>query len=199
MSGTDDPSYADRLAAIERAWWKRYVPNPYRWNVRRMKLGRVLEPGCGIGRNLGYLDGNGVGVDHNESAVAECRRRGFTAYAVDEFFASRDAVLSSFDSLLCAHLVEHLTAEEAVALVAQYRPFIRPGGRVVFITPQEKGQASDPTHVRLCDFDVLAGLCADTGLRVTKRSSFPLPRFAGRWFVYNEFVVVSDVNREVAI
>lgn len=196
---TTDPAYAERLAAIEGAWWKRYVPNPYRWNLRRMKLGRVIEPGCGIGRNLGYLNGNGVGVDHNAAAVAMCRQRGLTAYTPDEFDRSPDAVFSSYDTLLCAHLLEHLSEPEAVALVAHYRAYVRPGGQVVFITPQERGQRSDVTHVRFCDFAALRSIATAAGLEVRRERSFPLPRWAGRWFVYNEFVMVSDVRREVAI
>ena len=41
----------------------------YRWNLRRLDLGFTLEIGCGIGRNLEHLDGNGIGIDHNEEAV----------------------------------------------------------------------------------------------------------------------------------
>jgi hypothetical protein len=69
---------------------------------------------------------------------------------------------------------------------------VRPGGAIVFITPQERGYRTDDTHVSFVDFVGLAGLCADLGLRVTRRYSFPLPRRAGRWMTYNEFVVIAE-------
>ena len=47
-------SYADRLRRKEDARWKQVldVQAPYRWNLRRQELGRTLDVGCGIGRNL---------------------------------------------------------------------------------------------------------------------------------------------------
>ena len=65
--------YTDRLQRITGRGWKRFVPDPYRWNLRRLKLGRTLDVGCGIGRCLAFIDGNGVGVDHNEKSVEETR------------------------------------------------------------------------------------------------------------------------------
>ena len=45
----------------------------------------VLDVGCGIGRNLHHLDGNGVGVDLNPHSVQVARQQGLTAYTTDEF------------------------------------------------------------------------------------------------------------------
>jgi hypothetical protein len=38
------------------------------------------DVGCGLGRNLGHLDGNGVGVDHNAESVAIAQSRGLRAF-----------------------------------------------------------------------------------------------------------------------
>ena len=58
--------------AKQQVWWKKAlnVQAPYRWNLRRQRLGRTLDVGCGIGRNLETLDPGSVGVDHNEHSVA---------------------------------------------------------------------------------------------------------------------------------
>ena len=101
MPSTRDPQYAARLATLERAWWKKVVPDPYRWFLRRQRLGFVLDVGCGIGRGLRYLDGNGVGIDHNEAAVGTCRQQGFTACTPDEFDRSGHARPGRFDALVC--------------------------------------------------------------------------------------------------
>ncbi len=43
-------------------------------------------------------------------------------------------------------------------MLRPYLPSVRPGGRVVFITPQERGFASDPTHVEFTDHEALAAV-----------------------------------------
>ena len=153
---TARPEYAARLSGLQAARWKRVldVQAPYRWFLRRLRLGRTLDVGCGIGRNLDNLDGNAVGVDHNAEAIATCRARGFVAYTVDEFPDSVDAVRASFDALLFAHVLEHMPRDDAVALVEGYLPYLRRPGRVVLITPQERGHASDATHVEFMDLPV---------------------------------------------
>ena len=190
---TARPEYAARLSGLQGARWKQIVDvqAPYRWFLRRLHLGRTLDIGCGVGRNLANLGGNGVGVDHNADAVATCRGRGFTAYTVDEFTASPDAAPASYDALLFAHVVEHMTRADAVDLVRGYLVYLRRPGRVVLITPQERGYASDATHVEFMDLVTLRGIARECGLTVEKAVSFPFPRFAGKAFTYNEFAVVA--------
>ena len=191
--GTDAPDYAERLKTLEQARWKQWldVQAPYRWNIRRLDLGRTLDIGCGLGRNLAHLGGDGVGVDHNASSVAMARERGLEAYTSAEFLQGTQAREGSFDSLLAAHVVEHMTEEDAVGLLRTYLPFVRKGGKVVLITPQEKGYTTDATHVRFCGFAEVAALCETVGLTVARQYSFPFPRPAGRVFPYNEFVTLA--------
>lgn len=190
---TRDASYADRLERIERAWWKRVldVQRPYRWHIRRLRLGFVLDVGCGIGRNLAHNHGSGVGVDHNAEAIAFAKRRGLVAMLPDEFLRSPYATPGRFDSLLLAHVAEHMPHDDARALVASYLPYVRSGGTVVLITPQEAGFRSDATHVEFTDHAALARLARETGLVPSRAYSFPFPRPFGRVFRYNEFVLVA--------
>jgi SAM-dependent methyltransferase len=185
--------YADRLRSLEDARWRKVlnVQAPYRWNIRRLHLGRVLDIGCGLGRNLAHLDGNGVGVDHNADSIAIARERGLEAYTIEGFRASAQAVPESFDSLLFAHVMEHMDRQADVRLVTEYLPYLKHGGRVCFITPQERGYRSDATHVQFVDFDGLREIAAAAGLQVIRRYSFPFPRFAGPAFTYNEFVLLA--------
>jgi SAM-dependent methyltransferase len=197
VPGTAGADYAERLQRLETARWKQIldVQAPYRWNLRRLKLGRTLDVGCGIGRNLSHLsDGKNpppVGVDHNPTSIELARQRGFTAYTVDEFHASAEARPDAFDAILASHLVEHLLEPDAKAVVDSYLPYLRSGGRVVFITPQEKGFTTDATHIRFSGFDEVSALARDCGLTVLKKYSHPFPRLVGKVFAYNEFVVVA--------
>ena len=197
MSSTD-ANYADRLQRLSGRWWKRLVPNPYQWNVRRLAIGRVLDVGCGIGRCLDFIRPRGVGVDPNAAAIAVCREHGHEAYVPDGFAAAVASTepVRKFDTLLCSHVLEHLDEPTGVDLIRQYLPHIISGGRVMLITPQERGQRSDETHVRLMDVAALTSLAKQCGLVIERISSFPLPRLFGRWFIYNETVTIARTESE---
>ena len=80
---------------------------------------------------------------------------------------------------------------EAIELVHRYLPYLGPGGRVCCITPQERGYASDPTHVEFVDLAGLQEIVRTLGLDLERSYSFPFPRWCGSIFIYNEFVVVA--------
>lgn len=195
MAPTEDPGYTQRLQALSGAGWKRRldVQAPYRWNLRRLTPGRVLDVGCGLGRNLQHLGGHGVGVDHNATSVAAARLQGLVAMTPEEFHRSEHAVPGAFDCLLVAHVLEHLDAATADGLLSDYLPFVRPGGQVIVITPQERGFATDDTHVRWVDAAGTAAHLAKHGVAVERSFSFPFPRIVGKAFAYNEFVVTGRV------
>jgi SAM-dependent methyltransferase len=190
---TADRDYTDRLENQTAKGWKRALgaQAPYRRHIRRVVEGRVLDVGCGIGRNLHHLNGNGVGVDTNPHSIEVARRNGFTAYTSDEFAGAPDAVPDGYDTLLFAHVLEHMPRQEASDLLGQYLPYLKAGGRVVVIVPQEAGFRSDATHVNFLGLDDLARIEESHGLTRESGYSFPLPRLAGRWFTHNETVSLS--------
>ncbi len=118
-----------------------------------------------------------VGVDHNRVAVAFARERGFVAMTVDEWDASPVRRPDAFDGMLVAHVLEHMDETSARNLLEEYLPYLRPGGRVFLVCPQERGYASDATHVRMVDGPALESLARDVGLVPEPWFSFP---FHGR-------------------
>ncbi len=191
---TKGAEYRDRLVTKSGVWWKRFIPvqAPYRFNVRRLCPGKTLEIGCGIGRNLDHLGpSQAIGVDHNPDSIATAKSRGLSAYDPRDFLASKDAKPKSYDHLLFAHVAEHLAREEFLALATEYLPYLKDGGSFVSFTPQEKGYASDQTHVRFVDFAVMKQDLEALGFVVHRQFSFPFPRSVGVVFPYNEFVVVA--------
>jgi len=193
-SDTSSEDYARRLQAKQQVRWKRVlnVQAPYRWNIRRQRLGRSLDIGCGIGRNLKALLPGSVGIDHNEHSVAAARNAGHTALTAAEWTDSPLRVPESFDGILLAHVIEHMTEAAGVTLLWDYLPYVRPGGRIFFVCPQERGYASDPTHVRFTTGDDLAELAREVGLQPQSWFSFPLPRSVGKLFTYNEFCLLAS-------
>jgi 2-polyprenyl-3-methyl-5-hydroxy-6-metoxy-1,4-benzoquinol methylase len=191
---TRSEEYAQRLIRLQTAWWKRWldVQAPFRWNLVRLDPGFTLDIGCGIGRNLAHLSGRGVGVDTNAHCVDAAKARGLTAFTPEEFRRSEEFNRPGrFDSVLFAHVAEHMTEAEAFALLQEYENLIRTDGRLILIAPQEAGFRSDATHVEFMDFERLSRISDRLGFQPERAFSFPFPRPLGRLFTYNEFVVVS--------
>jgi SAM-dependent methyltransferase len=190
---TQDEGYTTRLLTLQSIWWKKIVDvqAPYRWNLRRLNPGFVLEIGCGIGRNLIGLNGHGVGIDHNPHSVEVSRSRGLQAFTPDQFQESSFNTPGRFDSILLAHVAEHMTEQAAVNLLKAHTHLLKSGGQVIIITPQEFGFRSDPTHVQFMDFERLRKVVCAAGLMPVREYSFPFPRIFGQVFKYNEFVSLS--------
>lgn len=190
---TRDREYTERLLRLQGATWKKWldVQAPYRWNLRRLRPGFTLEVGCGIGRNLAHLRGQGVGLDHNVYSVAAARAFGFLAFTPEEFQTSEWNRPAGFDSLLLSHVAEHMHRDQLVSLLRTHLPYVRPGGQLILITPQEVGFKSDPSHVEFMDLVLLRAVAQELGLAAVRDFSFPFPRPFGRLFIYNEFVSVS--------
>ena len=195
MNDTKNIAYRDRLQSKE-TWWKQLldVQRPYRANLRRLDMGFVLEVGCGIGRNLLSLRKIGIeaiGVDHNAHSVEEAVRRGFNALTVETFNSMYSEKKRQFDTLLVSHVLEHMTKLEAANLISFYLPYLKQQGRIIVITPQEKGFSSDSTHVEFMNFDIVSEVLEQSDLTIVEKYSFPLPRFFGKLYTHNEFVIVA--------
>jgi SAM-dependent methyltransferase len=190
---TNEKNYTDGLLYRQSAWWKKFfnVQYPYKYNIQRLKPGFVLDIGCGIGRNLLHLNGNGIGVDHNPSSIEVSKSRGLKAYTVDDFLKSTYNKRETFDSILLAHVAEHMTGDDFITLLKQYIHLLKSDGRIIVITPQEKGFKSDDTHVQFMDFLTVKSLLKQIGFNTTRQYSFPFPRTIGHFFKFNEFVSVA--------
>lgn len=190
---TNQKNYTDGLIYRQSAWWKKFfnVQYPYKWNIQRLKPGFVLDIGCGIGRNLLHLNGHGIGVDHNPTSIEVSKSRGLEAYNVEDFLASAYNTPETFDSILLAHVAEHMTEDDFVGLLKQYVHLLKANGKIIVITPQEKGFKSDDTHVQFMDFGIIKNMLKKVGFNNVKQYSFPFPRIIGHIFKFNEFITVA--------
>ncbi|MBU9889072.1 MAG: class I SAM-dependent methyltransferase, partial [Candidatus Omnitrophica bacterium] len=99
---TQIKKYSERLQASQEAWWRRLlnVQAPYGWNLRRLRPGFTLDVGCGLGRHLLHLRGNGVGIDHNPESLRYAKALGLRVFTPEGFRGSLFNVPRSFDSIL---------------------------------------------------------------------------------------------------
>lgn len=192
-SGSD---YTERLQSLEHKKWKDLldVQRPYRWNMRRINPGVTLDVGCGIGRNLRHLPKGSVGVDHNKHSIDKINDKGLIGFVTKDFTKSKYAKRGRFDSMLLAHVIEHMKISDAEKIIKDYLPYVRKGGKVIIICPQKKGFASDKTHITFYNRQKISELMTNLGLKVTKQQSFPFTEKVGDIFTYNEYVVVGQKN-----
>ena len=190
---TDGVEYTDLLVKRQLVWWKRLinVQAPYRWNLRRLEPGYVLDIGCGIGRNLAHLNNQGVGIDLNPHSVDVARRRGLIAFTNKEFETSQYNVRDKFDSILFAHVAEHIGEKASIELLKKYIILLRPEGRLIIISPQEAGYKHGPAHIEFIDFMKMRHIVKELNLTTVIEYSFPLARVFGHVFSWNEFISVS--------
>jgi hypothetical protein len=189
--GTENQKYTDILMVRSGAGWKKAldVQRPYRWNIGRLDLGKTLDIGCGIGRNLGNLSPESIGVDHNEYSVEVAIAAGYNAVTVDEFKRYKTRFKrEGFSSMLLAHVLEHMTTEQGIEIIKEYLPFVK--DKVVIICPQEKGFTTDDTHVNFLRHKDIEDILKACGLEIERSYSFPFPSVVGKVFTYNETVVV---------
>jgi SAM-dependent methyltransferase len=198
MKSTETQEYKDRLFRLQKKSWKKRlkIQEFYAGQVIRLQPGKVLEIGCGIGRLLEHLP-DAVGIDHNVHSVNLARELGFQAFTELDFKNSKFNVVESFDSILLAHVVEHLTFQESVDLISNYLPLLKSDGKIIIICPQESGYRSDKTHVTFSGFSEIREICETLNFQVRSEKSFPFPRFMGNFFRFNEFIVMATSDQAV--
>lgn len=130
---------SSRVAALQdrlRRYWHLVDGNA---TIDRLPMvGRVLDVGAGQGENVAWLRDRGhdvVGLEPNPRAVEICRARGLPV--IQGSLESAELETESFDTVLLSQVIEHLT--DPVASLGVVRRLLRPGGRVVLLTPNVEG------------------------------------------------------------
>jgi SAM-dependent methyltransferase len=118
----------------------------------------VLDIGCGRGEWLQLLEEHGLearGVDSNATFAAQVRALGLEVVEAEAIEYLTAAPGDSVGAVTAFHIVEHLEINALLALVREAYRVVRPGGVVVFETPNPEnlvvGSCSfyhDPTHRR---------------------------------------------------
>jgi SAM-dependent methyltransferase len=96
---------------------------------------RILDVGCGTGRNMELLNGMGftnfTGVDISPEMV-ECNLdKGFNCHLASEFEFSEN----KWDLLLMFHIVEHFEYRDLASFIELYCSTLSEGGSLIISTP----------------------------------------------------------------
>ncbi len=119
---------------------------------------KLLDLGCGRGEWLELLKEEGVaarGVETNHALIEEARARKLKVTEEDALEHLRKLEDASLSAVTGFHFIEHLRFESLVELLDEAARTLRPGGLVIFETPNPKNLTvgacnfySDPTHAR---------------------------------------------------
>jgi SAM-dependent methyltransferase len=123
--------------AEDRHWWyrgRRTVIERVLDGLELPQPARILDAGCGSGRNMVELTRRGTvtGIELSETSMALARERGcgevLQGSVLEMPFAE-----DSFDLAVCLDVVEHL--EDDVAALRELRRTVAPGGTLLVTVP----------------------------------------------------------------
>jgi len=181
---------------------------PFRQSVQREVMflpfrpgGRVLEIGCGNGRQLERLMQAGwqvQGVDFDPHAVARARELGMPVALGD--LAAQGFEPASFDAIVSSHVIEHVP--DPAALLRECRRLLKPGGQLVMLTPNALalghriyGAAwaglDPPRHLFVFSAASLSRLVRDAG--------FVVERLHSRWLAAAGWFLASRMRARAAL
>lgn len=141
--------------------------------------GSVLDVGCGDGEYLARMKPLGWavdGVDFDAQAIASARvRHGLTLRCGD--LASQRFPTAIFDAVTMRHVIEHVP--EPVPLLAEAARILKPGGRLVVVTPNSASLGHEifqahwfgldpPRHLQIFGLPPLAACAKAAGLEVER-------------------------------
>lgn len=118
--------------------------------------GDAIDLGCGRGEWLELLSETGTrarGVEQNRVLIEQCRQRGLEVVDADMLAHLRGLPDESAGLITGFHIIEHLSIDALVSLLDEALRVLRPGGAVVFETPNPENVLVgsnffylDPTH-----------------------------------------------------
>lgn len=141
----------------------------------------VLDVGCGRGVFLELMSAAGIeaiGVDHAQESLEYCRDKGFSVFPEDarKFLENHHG---RFGGIFCSHVIEHMGYEEAVSFLKLCHQALKPGGRILLVTPNPEDISImneifwlDPTHVRPYPRMLLQSMLQTTGFKVIMSRQF---------------------------
>ena len=171
--------------------WERYLwPILYLHPVRRAAVdssvfflsaqpdGRLLEVGCGSGQKLKKMQELGwevEGIDFDRAAVNNARSKGLKVCIGT--LESQSYPNDYFDAVTMNHLIEHVY--DPLKLVSDCYRILKPGGRLVAMTPNAKSWGSSmfkedlrgwepPRHLHIFTPLSIRSLCEKAGFKKLK-------------------------------
>lgn len=163
---TEDREYFKYLTARSRTSLvlRRFM---YRSIIKEFR-GKLLDVGCGIGEFLQWYP-NSFGIDTNRFLIRYCKEQGIRCvYGSAKKIPFKQ---STFDTVLCSHLMEHLS--KPVIAIKEAGRVLKKGGKFIIIVPTEKGYKKDRTHKTFLHEKNLREMLKKNGFKIKRMSYYP--------------------------
>jgi SAM-dependent methyltransferase len=191
-----DAAYLERQ--VSRSRLRHLIRRFYLRRHRRLCVGPTLDFGCGAGDLLALLPPGSAGFDINPHAVAHARARGLEILPLGTAEESPDLpgiAAGRFQTLICAHVLEHL--DDPAAMARRLLAAAEAGGirRVVLIVPGRRGFQHDATHRQFVTRERFEreGVLGPPGWRLREISYFPgNVRRLGDYLTHHELTIVHE-------
>ncbi len=140
INNTQDSKYAEYLIKARNSGWKSLfdVQRPYRSYLKKLDLGTTLDIGCGVGRSLMTLPKKSVGIDHNKYMIDRLKSLGYNAFTTYEFDKFSSKYKNYFDSILIAHVIEHLTTSDTRDLIGKYTNLLKKWQNINYLSTNKR-------------------------------------------------------------
>lgn len=129
--------YEDLYQLEDKHWWhiskRKIVRDLLFQNISSSKKLKILDVGCGAGRNLEELKnlGETFGIDSSKEAILFCKKRGLKSIILSKAEATKFQS-SEFDIVMLLDVLEHTDDEKTLKEV--YR-ILKPGGILLLTVP----------------------------------------------------------------
>lgn len=176
-------------------WTKAYMKDNFSAFLPRDKSARILEIGCGYGRNLlalqalGYTNTQGIDLSGEQVSYAQ-HTLGLGQVQQADALEWLQQAEPGFACILLIDVLEHLDLDTLMALGELMHEKLAPGGRVIVQVPNDLSplnpfRMGDLTHVRAFTSQSLQQFFSSVGLdMIASDSALPARRGVGllrRW------------------
>jgi 2-polyprenyl-3-methyl-5-hydroxy-6-metoxy-1,4-benzoquinol methylase len=164
-------------------WSIRYFSANIAPHLPKNRDARIIEIGCGYGRNLQALQelgyGNVRGIDISEEQIDYARNRlGLTNAEVGDAVAALEGAEETYDAILLLDVLEHLELTYSVRLIQTIRGALKPGGIFVIQVPNAMSPLSPNRHWDITHFRAYTTHSMEQHLRLggfTEMRHYELP------------------------
>jgi SAM-dependent methyltransferase len=174
-----DSDYELQTHRVEdRHWWYRGRRRVLERTISRLQLpspARILDAGCGSGRNMVELARHGEvsGIELSATSVEAARRRG-AGEVVEGSVLAMPFADDSFDLAVCLDVIEHM--EDDRGALRELRRVLAPGGALLVTVPAYQwlwsGHDEINHHHRRYNRDLLLEAARDAGWSCTFATYF---------------------------
>lgn len=208
-AATEDKStIKSRLAVLLRNFFAKVVTCLFEQRRERVHMylydmapGRILDIGCGEAKFLNRMKQAGwsvQGVDFDAAAATNAK----ALFDIDVHIGTLEDLQfpeSSFDAVTMNHVIEHVF--DPVALLIEVRRILKPGGRLVMVTPNAMGMGhrffgrfwrglEPPRHIQIFTSNSLEAVVHLAGLEIRRTFTTAV----NAWIIFAASFVIERRN-----